>query len=116
MNRLTQWAARWLQVIVGDHRDELSVQIVNQHPDPERLTDQCIFVVRSGRLMKHLTFPCPGHCGENLLLSLDTKKDPHWQLRIDWRGRPTLSPSVRHHSQCESHFWIRDGRVLWCHD
>ncbi len=116
MNRLTAWMTQSLRIFGRGYQDTFNVQVVNRHPDPESLSDQCIVVIRSGQLTKHLVFKCPAGCGENLLLSLDSNKNPHWQIQVDWLGRPTLFPSVRHNSSCGGHFWIRKGRILWCHD
>ncbi|WP_371815099.1 DUF6527 family protein [Bradyrhizobium sp. CCBAU 51753] len=39
---------------------------------------------------------------------------PRWDARVDQRGHVTLHPSVWLKQGCRSHFWLRDGRVIWC--
>lgn len=57
---------------------------------------------------------CPCGCGETIELALLPVVVPRWELSIDKKGRPTLSPSVWKKSGCRSHFWLRRGVVQWC--
>lgn len=57
---------------------------------------------------------CPCGCGESIELPLMLEAKPRWDVKIDHRGRPTLYPSVWRKSGCRAHFWIRNGRVVWC--
>jgi hypothetical protein len=61
-------------------------------------------------------FRCPCTCGEVISLPLQSSHRPHWQLERSASGRPTLNPSVWRNKGCKSHFWIKDGFVLWCRD
>lgn len=56
---------------------------------------------------------CPCGCGEVIELMLLPGVKPQWDLSIDRLNRPTLSPSVWRSTGCRSHFWIRNGRILW---
>jgi hypothetical protein len=86
------------------------------HPTPADLAEGRLVIVRDGALMKTACFHCPGGCGLKIMLALSPKRLPHWQVRIDWLGRPSVEPSVRQLNDCECHFWIRNGRVEWCGD
>ena len=55
---------------------------------------------------------CPCGCEEVIELSLSQSANPRWDL-LGTRRRPTLRPSVWRNVGCRSHFWVRDGRVLW---
>lgn len=57
---------------------------------------------------------CPCGCGHVIELLLIAEAKPRWDLTVDARGRPTLSPSVWLKAGCRSHFWIREGRIRWC--
>lgn len=57
---------------------------------------------------------CPCGCGDVLELMLIPEARPRWRLSIDRKQRPTLSPSVWRDTGCRSHFWLRQGRVVWC--
>lgn len=56
---------------------------------------------------------CPCGCGDTIELLLLPGVEPRWDIDIDERGRPTLSPSVWKATGCRSHFWVRTGRVVW---
>lgn len=58
-------------------------------------------------------FHCPCGCGDVIELLLLPDADPHWTLAVDHIGRPTLHPSVWKNMGCKSHFWLRQGRVIW---
>jgi len=57
---------------------------------------------------------CPCGCGQVIELLVVTEAKPRWDVSVDAKGRPTLTPSVWLKKGCRSHFWIRGGRVHWC--
>jgi len=58
-------------------------------------------------------FLCPCGCGDVIRLNLSDKERPCWALQfID--DIPTIRPSINKLSGCKSHFFIRDGKVVWC--
>jgi hypothetical protein len=57
---------------------------------------------------------CPCGCGGVIELLLASGTKPRWDLQIDIKNRPTLSPSVWRKTGCEAHFWVRHGRIKWC--
>ena len=72
-----------------------------------------IEVVYQGKPMWAL-FKCPCTCGFTISLSLQKAHDYQWRVSINKKGRPDLYPSVWQKGGCHSHFWITDGRVIWC--
>ncbi|WP_412768188.1 DUF6527 family protein [Vreelandella titanicae] len=38
---------------------------------------------------------------------------PNWSITIGQSDRPTLHPSVWLKGGCKSHFWLREGKVVW---
>jgi hypothetical protein len=87
-----------------------------RHPAPAELPPGRIVVVRDGTVEKAACFLCPGGCGSKILLSMSQARKPRWQVRFDWLGRPTVTPSVRQLGRCGCHYWIRRGAVEWCRD
>lgn len=73
------------------------------------------FVAHEGR-PKWVLFKCPCGCGDVVTLSLQRAHMPHWVVRKSPNRRANLQPSVWRDIGCQSHFWIHDGRVYWCHD
>jgi hypothetical protein len=57
---------------------------------------------------------CPCGCGLRLEMMLLKEVKPRWDATFDKRGRVSLHPSVWLRAGCRSHFWIRDGKVIWC--
>lgn len=57
---------------------------------------------------------CPCGCGQRLEMMLLNEVKPRWDAKIDAQGRVTLHPSVWLRTGCRSHFWLREGKVIWC--
>ena len=57
---------------------------------------------------------CPCGCGEIIELMVDPGIKPHWSVSVDASGKPTLQPSVWKQTGCRSHFWVREGKIVWC--
>lgn len=57
---------------------------------------------------------CPCGCGDLIQLSLLERDSPSWKLTVDESGFPTLAPSVWRSKGCCSHFFVRDGSIVWC--
>jgi len=57
---------------------------------------------------------CPCGCGHVIELLVVAEAKPRWDVAVDAKGRPTLSPSVWLQKGCRSHFWLRNGRIRWC--
>lgn len=61
-------------------------------------------------------FRCPCGCGDAIELLLLPNVRPRWDIKINSSGYPTLTPSVWRATGCRSHFWVRDGRILWVNE
>jgi hypothetical protein len=59
------------------------------------------------------TMICPCGCGDLIELSLLELDSPSWKLTLDESNLPTLDPSVCRSKGCCSHFFLRDGEILW---
>lgn len=57
---------------------------------------------------------CPCGCGEVVQLSLMLHDSPRWNLQLEPEGFATLTPSVWRTKGCRSHFFLRQGSVIWC--
>lgn len=57
---------------------------------------------------------CPCGCGETIHISLLLNDPPSWTLSSDRYGLPTLTPSVWRTKGCRSHFFLRQGTIVWC--
>jgi hypothetical protein len=82
-------------------------------PSPESIQAGSMIIVGGDNFTKWAYFKCPCGCGDVLSLSLMNSVKPNWWLEIDDKGLPTIYPSVWKKDGCESHFWIKKGRVRW---
>jgi len=56
---------------------------------------------------------CPCGCEELIQISLLDNDSPSWRLRLNKRDQPTLDPSIWRKHGCRSHFFLREGRIVW---
>ena len=80
---------------------------------PDTLRDHTLYLVGEGCPWQ-AAMQCPCGCGAVIQLSLLPNDHPRWRATLDRRARPTLTPSVWRTTGCRAHFFLRDGRILWC--
>jgi Family of unknown function (DUF6527) len=74
---------------------------------PKQLQQGRLYVSEKYSVAIHL---CCCGCGEKVVTPLSAAE---WQVNIR-RDRVSLHPSIGNWSMaCRSHYWIRDGRVVW---
>lgn len=93
-----------------------SMIIVSGTPNNDSIGDKEFVAVIHENTPFWALFRCPCGCGNVISLSLQKIHKPNWTVTRTKDGRPTLYPSVWQNKGCCSHFWIKDGRVLWCKD
>lgn len=93
-----------------------AINIVQKPPKNEGVIEHQLYYVLSAKKPRWSLFKCPCGCGDVITLSLQSVHRPHWRLIKTPSGRPTLYPSIWRDKGCMSHFWLRDGRILWCID
>jgi hypothetical protein len=103
----------WLRIIPTPN---LLARIVADHPSPDNLEVDWIYVVGGPGYQKWAYFRCPADNDEIIQLSLIPNHRPRWSIAIDFLQRPTIYPSVRQLDGSYAHFWIRKGRINWCAD
>lgn len=109
---LIKKVVRWLSGLFAPPRRK--VQFVEGDELPAELPPRDLVIAREGDLLWAAGFQCPCGCGRRLELMLLPNVKPRWDLHVDRRGRPTLTPSVWVNDGCRAHFWMREGRVEWC--
>lgn len=91
-----------------------SVSVMDKTPRNDAVGDKDFIMVVYQRKPLWTLFRCPCGCRHVISLSLQKIHRPHWKVRKNPEGRPSVYPSVWQYKGCCSHFWIRDGRVYWC--
>ena len=61
-------------------------------------------------------FRCPCGCDDVISLPMQPPHNPRWQLEKSASGLPTLFPSIWRNKGCMSHFWVKEGDIVWCRD
>lgn len=80
---------------------------------PEVLQESILYVV--GELDPWaVAMLCPCGCGSIIHLSLLRSERPNWSLDFSPDGVPSLYPSVWRTTGCKSHFFLKQGVVVWC--
>jgi hypothetical protein len=115
---LTAW--RWLvRLFVGGNYGQKSAPyrtMVVQEALPETLTAEVIYVVEEDGFLEQAAMLCPCGCQRILHMNLLPDDRPCWELTQHPDGTATLFPSVWRKKDCGSHFWFRQGQVIWCYD
>jgi len=89
-------------------------QIVNvSNSFPKSLKKKRIYVLLEDGEPWEARFLCPCGCGDALDLSLLADDHPTWTAKSGINRRATLHPSIWRKAGCLSHFFIRDGKVIW---
>lgn len=81
---------------------------------PERLPWRGAVIVGSQGAPKWIAFDCACGKGHRIMLNLDRKRRPSWQIKSSKWNRLTISPSIDFSDQeRRCHYFVRDGRVQW---
>jgi hypothetical protein len=104
----------WLRKLIEFVLPARRVSMVEGDTPPDRLPLRNMVLAREDSEDWAVGFICPCGCGKKLELLLIQEALPNWTLTIDASSRPTLHPSVWLKTGCQSHFWVRNGRVVWC--
>jgi hypothetical protein len=104
-------ASDWLLAAISRDRKLI---VIEGDSLPERLPSRNLILARENGEDWCVGLRCPCGCGKRLeMMVLETVR-PRWDVVVDKRGRPTLHPSVWVRDGCRSHFWLRQGKVIWC--
>src|SRR5438105_4818414 len=82
---------------------------------PDQLDPQVVYVLGENENRWFAAMLCPCGCGSTVQVSLMPNARPRWRL-IEYpaEGTVSLDPSLWRKGGCESHFFLRRGRVEWC--
>nr|WP_081710834.1 MULTISPECIES: DUF6527 family protein [unclassified Afipia] len=81
---------------------------------PKKLKRRALYVVQEDGFEEQAAMICPCGCRSILHMNLLPDERPCWRVTRHDDGTATLNPSVWRKKECGSHFWFRNGRVLWC--
>ncbi|WP_338111155.1 DUF6527 family protein [Pseudomonas lutea] len=89
------------------------MQVMQGEVLPTKMPFRGLVLVRDGDENWCVGFKCPCGCDRTIELLLAEDVAPRWDCTVDASGRPSLHPSVWLNNGCKSHFWLRNGKVVW---
>lgn len=81
---------------------------------PDGPTPRTVYLIGEGEHLWIAALVCPCGCGELLQMSLMPHGHPRWDVLTHWDGTVSLHPSVWRQKGCRTHFFLRQGHVIWC--
>lgn len=104
----------WFQKLWLLFERPYKVIVVEDDTPPEKVRSKRIYLAHEDGEDWAVALRCPCGCGARLELMLLPEVKPHWKLQVDKNGVPSLKPSVWRETGCQSHFWLKKGRIIWC--
>jgi hypothetical protein len=81
---------------------------------PENLARGVVYILTEDGEAWEGKLICPCGCKAVLDLNFIADEHPCWTYAIKESGYVSLDPSVWRQVGCKSHFFLRDGRIVWC--
>jgi len=108
--RLPRWCREaWARL--GPRR---SLVVIEGDSLPKQLPRRNLVLARDDGEDWCVGMHCPCGCGDTIELLVIKEAKPRWDIAVNAKGQPSLSPSVWRKTGCQSHFWLRRGRIEWC--
>lgn len=114
--RLWRWVVR---VLFGEKPSVLKqpgIVVEFLDDDPENPESGTLYLVGGRQHAWKAVMVCPCGCKGLIELNLAPPGPPLWRVAGPEGAPVTVHPSVWRTTGCRSHFWIRNGEVVWCDD
>lgn len=111
-----QWLLRLFAGSWHEQKSRPYRTIIANEVLPAQLVANTLYVVEDDGFLEQAAMLCPCGCGRILHMNLLPDERPCWRLTQHPDGTATLNPSVWRKKDCRSHFWFRQGQVIWCSD
>lgn len=113
MNWIEEWLYYFWGVIRGWFKAPYRT-VIREGSLPRRLAPQAVYILFEDGDPWQASMICPCGCKSVLEMNLLPDDHPVWKADVRPNIPATLHPSVWRKIGCESHFFIRDGRIIWC--
>jgi hypothetical protein len=87
-------------------------RVIQVEDEPDFVKSKKIYVIGEDDFLAFAIMICPCGCKSKIHLNLLPGKKPTWSI-ININGIPTLKPSIWRTVGCKSHFFVRDGKIVW---
>ena len=88
--------------------------VVREGSLPRVFAPDAVYILEEDGEPWQASMRCPCGCGAILDMNLLPDDKPVWRTSIGKNGSATLHPSVWRTVGCKSHFFVRNGRIIWC--
>jgi len=101
---------KWLLKLFRKER-LYSYQFVDDVPD--KLKSGTAYLVSNQGYVWQCVMLCPCGCNQILYTNLMEEYHPYWKYML--KGKTiSLRPSIDRLVGCRSHFFLTDGKIIWC--
>lgn len=80
---------------------------------PDKMKDKTVYLISNQGYVWQCVLLCPCGCGEKLYTNLMDDFDPYWKYVIEDKTI-SLKPSIDRLVGCKSHFFLTNGKIIWC--
>lgn len=111
------WVKRWFSKPEPNHIEQPAVQKTQFAYEfvedlPQRTDERTVYLVGENGFVWQIAFYCPCKCGQLIQLNALKETSPNWEYVL--KGNLiSLKPSVWRTVGCKSHFFLRNGNVIW---
>lgn len=106
------WIVRWF---TGFFRPRYGFKEV-RGAFPPKLRRATLYVLKEDGTPWQAAMICPCGCNATLEMNLLPDERPMWRYNVNAKGYPSLYPSVWRRVGCRSHFFLREGQIMWAND
>ena len=92
-----------------------TVTFLEKAPKNSEIKERTLVCVTHNNKYYWTLFLCPCGCADVINLPMQPPHHPKWNIDLS-RNQPSLYPSIWRNKGCMSHFWIKNGAIVWCDD
>lgn len=114
LNRRVAGCRDWIAKVWTNWRNPRYRTLIVEGNLPTTLAARTLYIVQEDDYEEQAAMLCPCGCKQVLHMNLLPDERPCWTVKLHPDETSTLHPSVWRQKDCRSHFWFRQGRVIWC--
>jgi hypothetical protein len=80
---------------------------------PTKLYKRTVYIVGENNFYWQMVMLCPCGCNNVLHMNLMEEQSPSWSYSINTERAISIFPSVNRLVGCKSHFFVREGKIIW---
>ncbi|WP_227817366.1 DUF6527 family protein [Nitrogeniibacter aestuarii] len=106
---------RFFTWLVGTLWRSSAYSIAVEDDTPNIVKGRTLYLIGEENHFWLAVLKCPCGCGDVISLPMSANARPCWRVSVQG-GKPSLFPSVHRTAKCRSHFVLKAGRIIWCHE